>query len=57
LKTAAVFEMKSVNMTEMLIAFFAAASVYTLIVAKKNGWSNWSANLLGTVDKPHNDQV
>jgi membrane protease YdiL (CAAX protease family) len=57
LKTAAVFEMKSVNMTEMLIAFFAAAVVYTLVVAKKNGWSHWSANLLGAVDKPQNEQV
>ncbi len=57
LKTAAVFEMKSVNMTEMLIAFFAVAIVYTLVVAKKNGWSHWSANLLGTVYKPQNDQV
>ncbi|MBK8563907.1 MAG: CPBP family intramembrane metalloprotease [Saprospiraceae bacterium] len=57
LKTAAVFEMKSVNMSEMLIAFFAAALVYTFVVAKKNGWSNWYDNILGPVAKPNNGQV
>jgi membrane protease YdiL (CAAX protease family) len=55
LKTAAVFEMKSVDINEMLIAFFVAAIVYTAIVAKKHGWANWSEKLLGPVSKPQSD--
>jgi uncharacterized protein len=57
LQTPAVFEMKSVNMTEMLVAFFATAAVYTWIVAKKHGWGDWAAKCLGPVNRPQIEQV
>ncbi len=57
LKTAAIFEMKSVDMAEMLVAFFVVAAVYLWIVAKKQKWSGWATNCLGPVNKPQNDQV
>ncbi len=57
LKTAAIFEMKSVNMTEMLVAFFAVAAVYTWVVAKKHGWANWSTRCFGPIEKPQIEQV
>lgn len=57
LKTAAIIEMKSVNMTEMLVAFFAVAAVYTWVVAKKHGWANWSTRCFGPIEKPQIEQV
>lgn len=57
LKTAAIFEMKSVDMVEMLVAFFAVAAVYLWVVAKKQNWSGWASNCLGLVNKPQKDQI
>ncbi len=57
LKTAAIFEMKYVDMNEMLIAFFAIASIYVWIVARKNNWSNWAARCLGPIQTPQIEQV
>ena len=57
LKTAAIFEMKSVDMTEMLVAFFAIAAIYAWIVARKNNWSNWAARCLGPIRTPQFEQV
>ncbi|MCF8245053.1 MAG: CPBP family intramembrane metalloprotease [Saprospiraceae bacterium] len=57
LKTAALFEMKSVDMTEMLFAFFATAVAYTWIVAGKNHWSNWASRCLGSIQRQQIEQV
>ncbi|MCC6723245.1 MAG: CPBP family intramembrane metalloprotease [Saprospiraceae bacterium] len=57
LKTEALFEMKSVNMTEMLIAFIATACVYVWIVSKRQNWSNWTKKCLGPVDTSQSEQV
>ncbi len=57
LKTAALFEMKYVDMNEMLIAFFAIAFVFILIVSRKNKWSNWAARCLGPVRAQPIEQV
>lgn len=56
IKTAAVFHMKSVNMAEMLTAFFVAAAIFTFLVAKKNGWKDWS-RCFGLVQRPPIDAV
>jgi len=42
LQTPAIFQMQEVNIDYMLIVFFAAAVVFTLIVARKYGWQDWS---------------
>ncbi len=57
LKTAALFEMKTVDMGEMLVAFFATAIIFMLIVAKKYNWANWAERCLGRVSKPQTDEV
>ena len=57
LKTAALFEMKSVNMTEMLIALAIMATIFILVVARKYGWRNWALNCLGPIEKPQLAEV
>ncbi|MBI1223885.1 MAG: CPBP family intramembrane metalloprotease [Bacteroidetes bacterium] len=57
LRTAAIFEMKSVDMTEMLLAFFAIAAAYFWIVAGKFNWSNWLKRCLGPVQSQQIEQV
>ncbi len=57
LKTAAIFEMKSVDMTEMLLAFFAIAVAYIWIVAGKYKWSNWAKRCFGSVQTQQIEQV
>lgn len=57
LKTAAIFEMKSVDMTELLLAFFAIAAAYIWIVAGKLKWSNWANRCFGPIDPHEIEQV
>lgn len=57
LKTAAIFEMKTVDMTEMLVAFFTIAAIYAFIVARKNNWNNWAARCLGPIQAQQIEQV
>ncbi len=42
LQTPAIFRMLEVNIDYMLIVFFAAAVLFTIIVARKYGWQDWS---------------
>jgi len=42
LQTPALFKMAEVNVNIMLILFFAAAVIFTIICAKKYGWDDWS---------------
>jgi hypothetical protein len=56
LQTAALFHTKTVNMLGMLIAFFAAAIVFTVVVARKYHWRDWS-KLYGAMNQPTFDEV
>jgi len=42
LQTPAIFRMLEVNIDYMLIVFFAAAILFTIIVARKYKWQDWS---------------
>lgn len=57
LKTAAIFEMKTVDMTEMLVAFFTIAIIFVWIMARKNNWSNWTTRCFGPVQTQQIEQV
>lgn len=57
LKTAALFNMKTVDIYEMLIAFFAIALVYIWIVSKKYAWSGWLRKCLGAIETQPIEQV
>lgn len=50
LQTAALFHTSSINMPLMLVAFFGSAVIFTVIVAKKYRWKNWS-RVYGPIEK------
>jgi hypothetical protein len=56
LKTSSLFRMKSVDMGEMLAAFFVCAFVYVWVVSKKYGWNDWRLRVLGPVRRPENEK-
>ena len=50
LQTPALFKTEIVNIELMIPVFFVFASIFTLICARKYGWSNWQ-KLLGKIDR------
>ncbi len=56
LQTAALFRTKYIDMQSMLLAFFIAAIVFTVIVAKKFHWTDWS-KVYGSVRRPDTELV
>lgn len=57
LKTAALFNMKTVNIYEMLLVFMLTALIYIWIVSKKYGWSDWLRKCFGPVQTQQIEQV
>lgn len=57
LKTAALFQMKTVNIYELLLAFALASAVYIWIVSKKYNWSEWLKKCFGGLETQPIGQV
>jgi membrane protease YdiL (CAAX protease family) len=57
LKTAALFQMKSVDIYELLAAFALSAAVYIWVVSKKYNWSDWLRKCFGQLETQPIGQV
>ncbi len=56
LQTAALFHTSEVNFNLMLAYFFGAAGIFTWVVSKKYGWTNWS-KCYGIIERPSPDAI